>query len=223
MAGTAPRWFGPGVGADALANTRIGGPFGTTLALRFRSTWTGSVTGVRFYIVVNSGSVGEYSGGDGGTLRVSLVAGGKGGLPTTSVLASAEIRPQIRAISFPLVRFGGKAAVTAGRDYDIVFTNTSAKPAENWISVNALVGHGTGAPQPPLAPAGGVFLGDSADGGATPKNWRARAQGSRDNYLPIMEIAGGRTGQHLGLGYMESWISNPKPIHSSASVRELFT
>ena len=167
--------------------------------------------------------MGEYSGGDGGTLRVSLVAGGKGGLPTSSVLASAEIRPQIRAISFPLVRFGGKAAVTAGRDYDIVFTNTSAKPAENWISVNALVGHGTGAPQPPLAPAGGVFLGDSADGGATPKNWRARAQGSRDNYLPIIEIAGGRTGQHLGLGYMESWISNPKPIASSASVRELFT
>lgn len=223
VAGTAPGWFGPGVGADALANTRIGGPFGTTLAFRFRPTWSGNVTGVRFYIVANSGSVGEYSGGNGGTLRVSLVAGGKGGLPTTNVLASAEHRPQISAISFPLVRFGGRAEVTAGRDYDIVFTNTSAKPAENWISVNALVGHGTGTPQPPLALAGGVFLGDSADGGATPKNWRARAQGSRDSYLPIMEIAGGRTGQHLGLGYMESWISNPKPIGRSAAVRELFT
>ena len=36
-----------------------------------------------------------------------------------------------------------------------------------------------------------------------------------------MDIAG-ETG-HIGLGYMESWISNPKPIDSSASVRELFT
>jgi hypothetical protein len=216
-------WLGSRVGADALANTRIGGPFGTTLAFGFRATWSGSVTGVRFYVVVNSGSVGEYSGGDGGILRVALVTQGKDGLPSATMLASAELHPQIHTISFPFVRFGTPPQVVAGRSYDIVFTNTSPKPAQNWVSVNALVGHGAGVPPPPLALAGDVLLGDSKDGGATPVNWRARAQGSGENYLPIMDVVGAGNGQHLGLGYMESWVSNPKPIDSSGAVRELFT
>ncbi len=216
-------WIGPRVGADALANTRIGGQYGTTLAFRFRPTWNGSVTGVRFYVVVNPEGVGEYSGGDGGILRVSLVAEGEDGLPTAQALASTELHPQTSAISFPYVRFGTPPPVAAGRVYDIVFTNTSPNPAENWVSVNALIAHGAGVAPPPLALAGGVLLGDSTDGGATPANWRARAQGSGENYLPIVDIVGARKGEHIGLGYMESWVSNPKPIDTSAAVRELFT
>ena len=133
------------------------------------------------------------------------------------------MRPQISAISFPYVRFPTPARVVAGRAYDIVFTNTSSNPAENWVSVNALIGHGAGVPPPPLSLAGGVLLGDSKDGGATPANWRARAQGSGENYLPIVDVVGTADGQHVGLGYMESWISNPKPIDGSGAVRELFT
>ena len=220
-AGTA--WFGPRLGADALANTPIGGPFGTTLAFRFRSTWNGTVKGVRFYVVVNSHGTLGYSGGDGGTLRVSLVEGGDGGLPGTTPLASALLRPQIGAISFPLVRFGTPPAVVAGHDYDIVFTNKSSNPAANYVSINALVGHEAGVAPAPLALDGSVLLGDSTDDGATPVNWRTRAQASADTYLPIVDVAGARKGQHLGLGYMESWISNPKPINGSAAVRELFT
>jgi hypothetical protein len=210
------------VGADTLANTRIGGPFGTTLAFRFRPTWSGNVTGVRFYIVVNSGSEGEYSGGDGGILRVSLRASDDGGLPAADSLASTELHPQTDAISFPLARFDTPPQVVAGRSYYIVFTNTSPKPTENWVSVNALVGSAAG-PAPPNPLSGGVLLGDSKDGGATPTNWRARAQGSGDVYMPIIDVAGATNVQHLGVGYMESWISNPKPIGGSAAVRELFT
>lgn len=216
-------WFGPQVGADALANTRIGGPGGTTLAFRFRSTWSGVVTGVRFYIVVNNGSVGEYSGGDGGTLRVTLVAGGKGGIPTAKPLASVELHPKISAISFPFARFANPPPILAGHEYDVVFTNTSPHPTENWISVNALISSRAGVPPPPIPLAGSVLLGDSTDGGATPTNWRRRAQTPDVRYLPIVDIAGARSGQHLGLGYMESWISNPKPIGGAAAVRELFT
>jgi hypothetical protein len=221
-AGIKSEWIGPRVGADALANTRIGGPYGTTLAFRFRPTWSGSVTGVRFYIVVNSGGVGEYSGGDGGILRVSLMASDDGGLPAADALASTELRPQTDAISFPFARFDSPPQVVAGRSYYVVFTNTSPNPSENWVSVNALVGNAAG-PVPPNPLSGGVLLGDSKDGGATPTNWRARAQGSGDVYMPIIDVAGAQDGQHLGVGYMESWISNPKPIGGSAAVRELFT
>jgi hypothetical protein len=223
MAGQGTVWIGPRLGADALANTPIGGPFGTTLAFRFRSTWSGSVTGVRFYVVVNFGGAQGYSGGDGGTLRVSLVADGDSGLPSATALASAMLRPDMDAISFPLVRFDLPPRVEAGRDYHIVFTNTSPNPAQNYISVNALVGRSGGAAPPPLPVAGAVLLGDSTDGGATPANWRGRSQSPGEVYLPILDVAGAGNGQHLGLGYMESWISNPKPIDSLAAVRELFT
>ena len=214
-------WIGPRVSADALANTPIGGPFGTTLAFRFRAAWSGSITSVRFYVVVNSGGTLGYSGGDGGILGVSVVPQGEDGLPTETVLGSATLRPRTDAISFPRVEFDRPPEVVAGRDYDLVFTNLSPQPEVDYVSINALVARGLGTDPPPFPLAGGVLLGDSRDGGGTPANWRARAQGSGENYLPIVDIAG-ETG-HIGLGYMESWISNPKPIDSSASVRELFT
>jgi hypothetical protein len=177
---------------------------------------------VRFYVVVNFGGAQGYSGGDGGILRVSLVEDGDGGLPSAIALASAELRPEMGAISFPLVRFDAPPQVVAGRDYDIVFTNTSPNPVVNYVSVNALIGRSdSAAPPPPLT--GDVLLGDSTDGGATPVNWRGRAQSPGDTYLPIVDVAGAEAGQHVGLGYMESWISNPKPINASAAVRELFT
>jgi hypothetical protein len=223
-AGGRTAWIGPRLGADSLANTRIGGPFGTTLAFGFRPKWSGSVTSVRFYVVVNSdGSGGEYSGGDGGTLRVSLTTANDAGLPAAVPLASTELRPRIDAISFPLARFDSPPSVVAGRSYYIVFTNTSPHPSENWVSVNALLAPSAGVPPPPNALSGGVLLGDSEDGGATPTNWRPRAQGSGDVYMPIIDVAGPVDGQHIGVGYMESWISNPKPIADSAAVRELFT
>src|SRR5215208_6804358 len=66
------------VAADSLANTRIGGPYGTVLAFRFRAGWTGQVRGVRFYVVRNSDGRTGYSGGTGGTLRIALTRDAKG-------------------------------------------------------------------------------------------------------------------------------------------------
>jgi hypothetical protein len=36
-----------------------------------------------------------------------------------------------------------------------------------------------------------------------------------------LEVVGGRTGQNLGIGYMEVWVNNPKPIGGGAKVRQL--
>jgi hypothetical protein len=214
-------WIGPRVSADALANTPIGGPFGTTLAFRFRAAWSGSITSVRLYVVVNSDGTLGYSGGDGGILGVSVVPQGEDGLPSETVLGSATLRPRMDAISFPRLQFDTPPEVVAGHDYALVFTNLSPQPEVNYVSINALVARGLGVPPPPFPLADGVLLGDSKDGGGTPANWRARAQGSGENYLPIVDISGNK--RHMGLGYMESWISNPKPIDPGASVRELFT
>ena len=53
----------------------------------------------------------------------------QGWAPIGEPLASAELHPQIRTISFPFVRFGKPPRVVAGRSYDIVFTNTSPQPS----------------------------------------------------------------------------------------------
>jgi hypothetical protein len=220
-ASAGPTWIGSRVGADTLANTPIGGPFGTTLAFRFRATWSGSITSLRFYVVVNGGGNLGYSGGDGGTLAVSVVAQGEDGLPAREALATATLHPRTDAISFPKVRFDSPPNIVAGSDYAIVFTNTSPQPAENYVSVNGLVAHAAGT-APPLSLADGVLLGDS-EGGAAPSNWRTRGGAAFDKYLPIVEIAGASKEQRLGIGYMESWISNPKRIDRTDAVRELFT
>jgi hypothetical protein len=36
-----------------------------------------------------------------------------------------------------------------------------------------------------------------------------------------MEVAGRRADQHLGVGYMEVWVNNPKPIGGAQMVRQL--
>src|SRR5918998_2848559 len=71
------------VAADSLANTRIGGPYGTVLAFRFRSSWTGEVRAVRVYVIRNSDGRTGYSGGTGGTMRLSLApdSGGRRHVP----------------------------------------------------------------------------------------------------------------------------------------------
>ena len=219
-AGIKSEWIGPRVGADALANTRIGGPYGTTLAFRFRPTWSGSVTGVRFYIVVNSGGVGEYSGGDGGILRVSLMASDDGGLPAADALASTELRPQTDAISFPFARFDSPPQVVAGRSYYVVFTNTSPNPTENWVSVNALVGSAAGpAPPNPVRRCVARRL----------EGWRQLRR------TGVPELRGrrrlhadhrrrGRTGRAAPRRRLHGVMDlQSKPIGGSAAVRELFT
>src|SRR6185369_6630459 len=102
-AATAKRTAGGGlsgvtVGADTLANTRIGGPYGTALAFRFRSGWTGLVRAVRFYAVLNSDGRAGYSGGSGGTLRVTLApdSGPPHHAPLRGALASAGYAPPSR-------------------------------------------------------------------------------------------------------------------------------
>jgi hypothetical protein len=209
------------VAADSLANTRIGGPYGTVLAYRFRSRWTGVVRGVRFYVTVNSDGRSGYSGGSGGTLRITLARdGGRHRHVPGQSLAAVTMRAPSRDV-WPLVRFRRPVPVTAHRFYYVVFTNLDPDPARNYLSINALAAYGSRGSAPPLPDGMAVLLGETSDGGATPRSWVSRSQRRGDRYAPILEVQGARPDQRLGLGYMEVWVSNPKPIGGGASVRQL--
>jgi len=210
------------VAADTLANTRIGGPYGTVLAFRFRSQWTGAVRGVRFYVVLNSDGRSGYSSGSGGTLRVALApdAGGGRHVPARRMLARGSLDAP-SGDAWPLVRFGKRARVVAGRYYHVVFTNTDPRPRRNYVSVNTLLSDGRPDPRPQVPSGLGVLLSESPDGGRTPGRWHSRSQRPGHRYAPILDVVGGRRGQHVGHGYMEVWVNNPKPIGGRAMVRQL--
>jgi hypothetical protein len=204
------------VQADALGNTVIGGRDRTSLSFRFRAAWTGSVDGLRFYVITNTSERSGYSSGDGGTMRVSLRAdsGGRRHVPVGRDLARAAFRP-LSAGSFPLVRFNGRPHIVKGRLYHVVFQNVGSDPGRNYVSINGLfsnarLGHG------PAVPSGmAVLERDRED----PAQWHPRRSGPHEYYLPILEVLGGRSSQRSGLGYMEVW--DPKPIGGGAGVRQL--
>jgi hypothetical protein len=211
------------IGADSLSNTTIGGPKETVLAFRFRAGWTGTVRAVRFHVVFNNDGRDGYSGGTHGVLRVALAPdrGGRRHTPARRTLASAVRRPSPRD-GWPLVRFARPARVVAGRLYHVVFTNVDRHPRRNYTSVNSFVQHGHGEAMPRVPDGLAALLGTTRDGGTTPSRWRPRAILRHDRYVPILEVVGDRPDQRIGVGYMEAWVSRPKPIGGAAGVRQLF-
>jgi hypothetical protein len=209
------------VSADSLANTRIGGPSNTALAFRFRAGRTGWVSGVRFYIVANRAGRSGYSGGTGGRLRVALSpdSGGSRHIPADRPLASAIVRTPNRK-AWPLVTFSEPAPVVAGRLYHVVFTNVDPRPRENYISVNALLAHERGRLRRPIPGGLAALLGRARGGGAEAGRWHPRTDAPGERYVPILDLVG--DGWHSGIGYMEVWVNNPKPIGGEAGVRQTF-
>ncbi len=205
------------VQADALGNTVIGGSDRTSLAFRFRATWTGSVNAIRCYVIKNVNGRSGYSSGNMGTMRVALESdsGGSRHVPSGKRLASASFRPADRGF-FPEVRFDKAAHVVAGHLYHVVFTNTDSDPASNYVSINSLYSDSRLGRGPRVPDDLAVLEGDRGGGGAT--YWSPRRSGPHEYYLPILDVVGGG-GQHLGIGYMEVW--DPKPVGGSAQVRQL--
>jgi hypothetical protein len=202
------------VQADALGNTVIGGDDGTALAFRFRAAWTGSAVAARFYVIKNTSQRSGYSNGTGGTMLVTLRAdsGRSPHRPVGPALASTTFRPASSGV-FPLVRFGHRAPIVAGRFYHLVFQNIDAQPQRNYVSINGLfsfsrLGRG------PAVPSGMAVLEKDRGSG-----WFPRRSRPHEFYLPILEIVGARPSQRAGLGYMEVW--DAKPIGGDAGVRQL--
>ena len=211
------------VAADALANTRIGGPFRTALAYRFRARWTGTLSGVRFYVITNPSDRNGYSGGTGGSVRVTLArdSGGDRHVPSGRPLASATLRTPNQS-GFPQVVFSQPARVVAGRLYHVMFTNPDPNPTRNYVSVNALIQRDHGRLRRAIPGGYAVSLSRTRDGDSLPTRWFPRSEERGERYIPILDVVGDG-GRHSGIGYMEVWVGNPKPIGGGVGVRQLFT
>lgn len=207
LAGTG---YGPGIGADSLGNTQVGGTScgcpNLSSDYRFRATSSGSLTSARIYIVDGSG----YAGGTGGTIRMALETD-SGGLPSGTVLTSQSFVPgnPVKIGYLPLITFSSPAVVTAGTLYHFVFTNTDPSPTVNYMSLDGLFSFGATYTEPALNSDFAQFL-NSGSG------WQLRP-----NYVPILDVNIG--GAHQGMGYMEVWVNAPAAIGGTNEIREQFT
>jgi hypothetical protein len=212
--------LGSFVQADALGNSHIGGPGRAALAFRFRATWTGSVATARFYVIRNVRGRTGYSGGTGGILRVAVHkdSGGRRHVPRGRPLATATLKPAANGF-WPRVRFNKPARVANGRLYHLVFTNVDREPERNYVSINALFSESRSGPAPAV-PDGLAVLAGTPRGGGGQIRWHPRGDAG-EHYLPIVDVAGSRRGQHAGSGYMEVWGETAKPVGGKAMVRQL--
>jgi hypothetical protein len=205
--------YGPGLNADALANTQVGGPGGNAVSQRFRAGSSGPLLSVRVFLIWDLHKPG-YCAGTGGTVRVDLLAddGSASHLPAGPPLASATYGNILASDFYPLLTFAQPATLAAGALYHLRFTNVDPDPVANYVSVDSLYTDAQTAPIQPVASDldAAVLLRQ----GSSP--WQVRP-----GFTPVAEyrLATGSQGQ----GYMEVWSGNAKAISGQAMVRERFT
>jgi hypothetical protein len=207
--------YGPGLGADSLANTVVGGVGGNTVSYRFRAQRTASVQSVLLYLLPDRPG---YSAGTGGQIEVDLVADDSTPAhnPSTVVLASYVITnamAQVPSRYFPVLTFATPPALVAGQLYHIVFTNIDPSPAVNYLSVDALYQKNPPAPVQPTVSDVDLAVLLRFQNGA----WAPRA-----GYTPIFQLTYS-DGSSDGVGYMEAWVGAPQNISGTSAVRETIT
>ncbi len=207
-------FYGAGRGADSLANCVVG-PYGDLIAYRFVAEHSGPVSQVRFYIISNKAG---YSGGDAGTLEVSIESddGTSAHNPSGTVLAKTTLEHPVPANGaagyFPIVTFSTPASLTAGKIYHVVFTNLDPSPSINFLSVDELYYKNPTTPNQPT-------VSDMASGVL---RWRSGTWEPLAGYSPIFELYFSN-GDYQGYGYVEAFVMAPEVISGSQEVRETFT
>ncbi|MGH9563158.1 MAG: hypothetical protein ACRD3S_17025, partial [Terracidiphilus sp.] len=116
---------GPGLAADSLGNTVVGGPYSNVVSYRFRAGHSGSLQKILIYLIPNHAG---YASGTGGTIQVSVNMddGTTTHNPSSTVLASYVIKGTqsiTPSVNFPVLTFPVPPALVAGQIYHIVFTN----------------------------------------------------------------------------------------------------
>jgi putative Ig domain-containing protein len=209
------QYYGSGIGSDGLANTTVG-PSGNMVSYRFRAKHSGAVQEALIYLIPDHPG---YAAGNAGTTLVTLNTDDAtpSHNPTSTVLASYVMTNVLSLPSpgryFYTLKFASPPTLTAGQLYHMVFKNVADSPTVNFLSVDALYQLNFSAPlQGAISDTDAAVL-LSEEGGA----WKPRA-----GYTPIyqLEFPNGVT---EGIGYIEGWVSAPRPISGTNAVREVFT
>ena len=207
--------YGPGIGADSLANMRVGGPHATQVSYRFRATQSARLESITVYIVTGSG----YSDGDRGDLRIT-VRGDDGSArhrPSGEALASKTVSSP-SAGAGRVYRFSSPPMLSAGTLYHIVFTNADPYPRSNFVSVNSLYVFGNPNANQPARPRQGWAMLTRHGGGS----WQDSDGPGSGTYTPILGLRYAN-GASAGMGYMEVWVRSLEDISNTQKVRQVFT
>lgn len=213
---TSSQSYGPALGADALANTVVGGPYSNEVSYRFRAEHSGILQTIHLYFIPDHAG---YAAGTGGKIQVKLTTddGSSAHNPSSTTLATYEISDPLADASmeryFPVLTFQNPPTLTAGQLYHIVFSNVDSNSSTNYLSVDDLYQQNSPTPTQP-------FLNDL--------NWGVllRYNGGkwalRKGFTPILELDY-KDGWSSGVGYIEAWIGSPQEVSGSYAVREAFT
>ncbi len=208
--------IGPGIAADNLNNSIVGGPKRQKVAYRFRAKTTARLKSVTIYII--NGKSG-YSGGNGGRLRITVRPddGTAKHNPGSKILATKVVtRPAFRAGNE--YHFPEPPRLVKGQLYHVVFENVDSDPNRNYVSVDGLFVYEEQAVWQPAFPNRDWAHLVRVGGGA----WSSDRGPGRGTITPIMAL-NYANGQHGGVGYMEVWYREPQTISGDKKVREIFT
>jgi hypothetical protein len=207
--------YGPGLGADSLANLDIGESADFVASYRFRAGHTGSLQKIHVYLIQQHAG---YSSGTGGQILLTINAddGTSAHNPSSTVLASyllADPASATPSIYFPIFEFSVPPTLVAGQLYHVVFTNVDPNYSTNYLSVDALYQINPPAQTQPMVSNVDTAVLYSHTGSP----WKQLS-----GYTPILQLdySDGYTG---GIGYMEVWVGVPEPISGTNAVRETFT
>lgn len=209
--------YGPGIAADNLNNSHIGGPQNQQTAYRFRATETSALKSIRIYVIDSTHS--GYGGGTGGTMRITVQAddGTANHLPSSTILATTDVvHPTDGAGN--VYSFASPPKLLAGQLYHVVFRNVDPSPTVNFMSVDGLFVYSERPVwQPTFANTDWANLVKLGSG-----SWSEDRGAGKGTITPIMALnyANGVVG---GMGYIEVWYKSPKTISGSRSARETFT
>jgi hypothetical protein len=194
--------------ADSKANLPVG-PWGR-VSHRFVASTTSQALAVRFS---QRGGPDGYSGGTGGTMRVSIREDA-GGVPSDDALAELFFEPDNPDgdwTRFDRLDFPAAATLTEGDVYHVVYENVDPAPLENFISVNDLfVYEAAELSRPPgLGPE---FVTLDEEEGA----WDEQSQ-----YTPVVDVVYA-DGTHDGQAYIEALVEEAAFMVGDLVARQWF-
>lgn len=215
-------FYGSGLGADGLYNIPLGGadmytaPYKVEVSWRFRAGHTGALRAVHPYLMFGSEG---YSGGDGGTVRLQVQTDeGPNHYPSGITLAwFLYTKPLEREDILPVFPLSPAPTLTAGSLYHLVFSNTSAGPSKNFVSLNHLWLDALRPviPRQPTVSDTDLHTIHRENGGA----WTDTRY---INTTPVFELDYA-DGFVEGRGYIEVWVNGSPLISGASRTRETFT